>query len=262
MIVKYKVIILIIIIWLTGCSQPAIYNIHLQYGNPSGANDNYNNYLIERPAYALSYNCQAGIPNWVSWELDSSWLGNLARSDNFRPDSDLPPDCYAVRPLDYRGTGYDRGHLIPSGDRTQNSVDNSDTFLMSNMIPQSPANNREVWRELEEYSRTLAKSGNKLYLIAGGNGIAEKIAQSKVVVPQYTWKVILVVKPDTKLTVNNAYTIAVWIPNSEQVKNTKWQDYLVSVEEVEKRTGYNFFDQLPKSIQAQIETTQYLVSTR
>ena len=92
-------------------------NIHLKYGNPSKANSkDINNYLLERPQYALSYNCKTGIPNWVSWQLNRSWLGSVDRSDDFRPDGDLPNGCYAVRPNDYRGSGYDRGHLTPSGD--------------------------------------------------------------------------------------------------------------------------------------------------
>ena len=93
-------------------------NIHIKYGNPSNANlKDTNNYLLERPQYALSYNCKTGTANWVSWQLDSEWLGSVDRSDDFRPDEDLPNGCYAVRPNDYRGTGYDKGHLTPSGDK-------------------------------------------------------------------------------------------------------------------------------------------------
>lgn len=214
--------------------------------------------MITKPEYALSYNCQTGIANWVSWELDRSWLGIVERSDDFRPDFDLPADCYAVRPNDYRGSGYDRGHLIPSGDRTNSESDNSSTFVMSNMIPQSPSNNREVWRELEEYSRGLVVRGKQLYIVAGGSGIAKKIAQSKVVVPAFTWKVILIVdRPDAELTSDNLQTIAVWMPNSERVRNTDWRDYIVSVDEVEQKTGYNFFARLPRNIQRQIEQIAY-----
>ncbi|MEM7594628.1 MAG: DNA/RNA non-specific endonuclease, partial [Cyanobacteria bacterium P01_A01_bin.83] len=198
-------------LFLTSCSTTITQNIHLKYGNPSGADNQVNNYLLEKPEYALSYNCQAGIPNWVSWQLDSSWLGQTERTNDFRPEPNLPADCYAVRPKDYQRSGYDRGHLIPSGDRTRSRLDNSSTFVMSNMIPQSPSNNREVWRELEVYSRDLAAQGKELYLVAGGNGIAKKIAQSKVVVPEYTWKVILILdQPEEDITFENAKTIAVW----------------------------------------------------
>ena len=233
-------------------------NVNLKYGNPSRANSDRHNYLIERPEYALSYNCQAGIANWVSWELDRSWLGTVERSDDFRPDTELPTDCYAVRPNDYRGSGYDRGHLVPSGDRTNSSDNNSSTFIMSNIIPQSPSNNREVWRELEEYSRKLASQGKKLYLVAGGYSIAKKIAQSKVVVPAFTWKVILIVgRSNAETTEDNLQTIAVWIPNSERVGNTDWRDYIVSVDEVEQKTGYDFFARLPRTIQHEIESVAY-----
>lgn len=245
------------ILVLTGCTATSS-NVNLKYGNPSRANSRLNNYLITKPEYALSYNCQTGIANWVSWELDRSWLGIVERSDDFRPDFDLPADCYAVRPNDYRGSGYDRGHLIPSGDRTNSESDNSSTFVMSNMIPQSPSNNREVWRELEEYSRGLVVRGKQLYIVAGGSGIAKKIAQSKVVVPAFTWKVILIVdRPDAELTSDNLQTIAVWMPNSERVRNTDWRDYIVSVDEVEQKTGYNFFARLPRNIQRQIEQIAY-----
>ena len=261
MTVKWKLIILnlysftvVIFLLLTSCSSTVTQNVHLRYGNPSGANHNQNNYLITKAEYALSYNCQAGTANWVSWQLNRSWLGSTERSNNFLPSGHLPADCYAVRPKDYSGTGYDRGHLVPSGDRTRSRTDNVSTFVMTNIIPQSPSNNREVWRELEEYTRNLAFQDKELYLVAGGEGIARKIAESKVVVPKFTWKVILILdSPSEDVTPQNARTLAVWIPNSEAVRNTDWQQYIVSVDEVEKRTGYDFFANLPRGIERQLE---------
>ena len=227
-------------------------NIHLKYGNPSNANlKDTNNYLLEKPQYALSYNCQTGTANWVSWQLNDSWLGDVERSDDFRPDPDLPNGCYAVRPSDYRGSGYDRGHLAPSGDRTSTESNNSATFFMSNMIPQSPSNNREVWRELEEYSRKLINQGKELYIVAGGEGTENAIANGQVTVPKYTWKVILV--SDN----NNLETIAVRIPNNNKVARTDWTDYIVSVDDIEQKTGYDFFSVLDKNIQGKIEQKVY-----
>lgn len=246
------------ILLLTGCWNTLTQNIHLKYGNPSRAAAGVNNYLLEKPGYAVSYNCEAGIANWVSWQLDRSWIGKGDRSNNFRPDPDLPADCYAARANDYRGSGYDRGHLTPSGDRTRQSADNSDTFLMTNIIPQSPANNREVWRELEEYSRDLVFQDNELYIVAGGNGIAKKIAKNKITVPKFNWKVILVLEqPNAKITAENSYTIAIWIPNSQEVANTDWKDYIVSVDQVEKKTGYNFFAKVDRQVQKEIEQSVY-----
>ena len=180
-------------------------------------------------------------------------MGTVDRSNDFRPDLDLPENCYAVRPSDYRGSGYDRGHLIPSGDRTDSEFDNSSTFLMTNIVPQSPSNNREIWRELEEYSRQLTLEGNKLYIVAGGYGIAKKIANSQVVVPEYVWKVILIIEPISEA----MDTIAVLMPNSEQVRNTDWRDYIVSVDLIEQQTGYDFFAKVPRRVQKEIEQAYY-----
>jgi endonuclease G len=235
----------------------AVASVHLALGNPSKASTtDPNNYLMIKPQYALSYNNSTGIPNWVSWQLNQSWLGSVDRGNNFRPDTTLPSGWYQVRPNDYTSSGYDRGHLCPSGDRTRNAEDNSATFLMTNMIPQAPENNREVWRELEEYSRELVNQGQQLYIIAGGVGSKGTLKKSKVTVPQQTWKVIAVLERPGKginEVTTNTRLIAVMMPNSNEVANTSWQDYLVSVDEVEKVTGYDFFSNVPKSIQAAIE---------
>lgn len=232
-------------------------SVHLTLGNPSNASTtDPNNYLMIKPQYALSYNRSKGIPNWVSWQLNQSWLGNVDRSNDFRPDTTLPTGWYQVRPSDYTSSGYDRGHLCPSGDRTRNAEDNSATFLMTNMVPQTPENNREVWRELEEYSRELVNQGKELYIIAGGAG-SKGTLKGKVTVPAQTWKVIAVLdRPGQGVSGVSANTrlIAVMMPNSNEVAHTNWTDYLVSVDKVEKVTGYDFFSNVPKSIQNAIKS--------
>ncbi len=123
---------------------------------------------------------------------------------------------------------------------------------MSNMLPQSPSNNREIWRELEEYSRDLVEQGKELYIVAGGEGKSKAIASGQVTVPKYTWKVILVLDNG-----NVENTIAVRIPNNDTVARTDWKDYIVSVDEIEKKTGLDFFSSVPKSIQTKIEAKAY-----
>ena len=226
----------------------------LRYGNPSNAaKKDKNNLLLEKSQYVLSYNCTKGTPNWVAWQLDRSWFGNVERRNDFRPDEELKDICYAVTPRDYTGTGYDRGHMAPSADRSRTAKDNSATFLMTNMVPQTPQNNREVWRELEEYSRDLVGSGRELYIVAGVEGKRKTIAKGKIVVPAYTWKAILVLeKPGAKVT-ETTRAIAVRIPNTEKVDNTDWTDYIVTIDDIEKKTGYDLFSKLPKKVQAVIE---------
>jgi endonuclease G, mitochondrial len=177
-------------------SLPVSSNANLLLGNPSHATSNINNsddYLMDKSQFIVSYNNSKHIPNWVSWQLNSSWFGNAERQNNFRPDDSLPKDWYHVKPNDYIGSGYDRGHMIPSADRTRNITDNSATFLMTDMIPQSPDNNQGPWADLENYSRELAKEGKELYIISGGLGSKGTIGKkAKITIPAKTWKVIVV----------------------------------------------------------------------
>ena len=165
-------------------------NSNVLLGFPGVAARNPDSYLVERPQYTMSYNKDDGGPNWVSWHTDTSTLGDVQRG-NFRPDP-LLPDDWQIRPTDYRGSGYDRGHVCPSGDRTATKEDNDATFVMSNMLPQTAALNQHVWKDLEDYCRDLANQGNELYITAGGVGSAKRIGKGKVNVPTDCWKVIVV----------------------------------------------------------------------
>src|SRR4028119_1607457 len=110
-----------------------------------------------KPQSVISYGNKIHTANWVSWQLNRSWIGAADRPDNFRPDDALPAEAYKVQPSDYTGSGYDRGHIAPSADRTRKEADNSATFLMSNMMPQVPELNRGVWGDLKEYCRELVQ---------------------------------------------------------------------------------------------------------
>ena len=77
-------------------------------------------------------------------------MGAGDRQDNFRPDDGLPAAWYKIRPNDYAGSGYNRGHIAPSADRTRNEADNHTTFLTSNMMPQVHELNRPAWRDFRK----------------------------------------------------------------------------------------------------------------
>ena len=229
-------------------------DIDIDNNNPSQANKkNLNNLLIVKGEYFLSYNCTKGIANWVGWQTKPENLGDLSSLDDFREDESLPKKCYQVDENDYSGTGYDRGHLMPSEDRTKSKAANSSSFLMLNMIPQHPANNREVWRKLEIYSRQLVNRGFTLHSFAGGNGQIKTINQGKISVPKYLWKVILIENLET----GELRAISVIMPNSEEVKKTDWTDYLVSVDKLESLTGYDFFAYLNDDVEESIEGKIY-----
>jgi endonuclease G len=233
---------------------------HLTMGNPSNATTNVAqplNYLMDKPQYALSYNRDNGEANWVSWHLDNSWLGSAPRQNDFRNDTTLPAGWYQVLATDYSGSGFDRGHMCPSADRTITVATNSATFLMTNMIPQLPANNQGVWANLESYCRTLVSQGNELYIISGGQGLQYFIANGHVAVPAQTWKVVIVLTNGTNdvgRVTTTTRTIAVVMPNSGSI-GTDWRAYRVSVDQVEAITGFDFFSSVSPSIQNVIEAT-------
>jgi endonuclease G len=246
---------------------------HMVMGNPSGATTDVNNpgnYLMEKTQYVLSYNRDKGTPNWVSWHLDSSWITGVAdRQDDYRPDTSLPSGWYQVKDTDYdfANTGFQRGHMCPSADRTSSVADNSATFLMTNFIPQSPDNNQGPWEKLEAYLRTLVGQGNEVYIISGPNGVGGQgsvsstttntIANGHVTVPQKTWKVALVLPVgdnDVSRVGASTRTIAVIMPNVQGIRSDSWQKYLATVDQVESLTGYNFFSNVPQNIQDAVES--------
>jgi endonuclease G, mitochondrial len=261
------------LLWLGGCflSNPESpsSNPNLLLGNPSKADrGNPENYLMLKPQYVLSYSRSKGIPNWVSWHLTADNLavrGTSKRQNDFRPDPDLPSDWSATTPRDYTGSGFDRGHMTNSEDRSSNPIDNSATFLMTNIIPQSPDNNRGVWVQLENYCRELVRSGKELYIIAGPQGqggVGEKGALKKLpkgqIVPAKIWKVVLVNEPGRGINgiSKNTRAFAVSIPNVQGVKNNDWRSYRKTVREIEKSTGYDFFSTLPTDVQEAIENRE------
>ncbi len=243
--------------------------IHLTMGNPSAATTDVNNptnYLLAKSQYVMSYHRDRGTPNWVSWHLDSSWLGSTPRQDDFRADPSLPAGWYQVNEFDYSGSGFDRGHHTPSADRTRSVPDNSATFFMTNMMPQAPFNNQGPWEELESYCRTLVSQGNELYIIAGGagtggtgsnGGVTTTIAGGHVTVPSVTWKVIVVL-PNGDNDVDRVYkttrVIAVIMPNDQSIGlNTPWRNFRTSVHRVQGLTGFNFFSNVRPMVQNIIE---------
>jgi endonuclease G, mitochondrial len=239
---------------------------HLLLGNPSNATPNGltngNNFLIDRPQYVLSYNNAKRIPNWVSWQLNQAWTGTTPRQNDFRPDPTLPSNWYKVKSTDYNGSGYDRGHMTPSADRDNSPENQSATFFMTNILPQAPDNNRGPWEKLESYSRELVKQGRELYIVAGSYGTKGTIGGTtgrteKIVVPESTWKVIVVMdRPGQSVKDITAKTrvIAVEMPNAQGIKDANWRDFRVTVDQIEAKTGYDFLSNVAPNIQKTLES--------
>jgi endonuclease G len=234
---------------------------HLLLGNPSNAVSSVSsplNYLMMKEQYALSYHRFNGTANWVAWHLDSTWLGDVRRRNDFRADSTLPEPWYRVHHFSYRRSGYDRGHLCPSADRTVTPSDNSMTFLMTNMIPQAPNNNQGPWAALENYCRELVKQQKELYIYSGGYGSKGFLDSGRVNIPESTWKVIVVLdagEDDLRRISVSTRTIAVEMPNDNSLigKYDDWRSFRVSIDRIESITGFDFLSAVADSIQIPIE---------
>lgn len=271
---RSSVYLLSVYLLLISCTRQKIVSsnesIHLLTGNPTNAQASESvpdNYLIVKPQYALSYNRSKGHANWVAWELSKKWLGSSDRQNDFRPDASLPASWYKVTPNDYTNSGFDRGHLCPSADRTNTAENNSETFLMTNMIPQAPELNREAWAYLEEYCRELVAQKHRLFIISGtygtggegSKGTLNKLGNN-INVPARVYKVITVLPENGNLNDINADTpvIAVDFPNKTSLlQNAGWFRFITTTADIEKKTGHSFFTNAPKSVQTTLTAKRF-----
>lgn len=230
----------------------------MQLGNPSNAkadSNDHEHYLIQRSVFALDYDDHEGEPNWVSWDLTAEDIGSAKRSPAFHADTELPASFNPITSSDYRQSGFDRGHMCPSADRTDNAQDNDAVFTMANIIPQTPDNNQGVWEHLEAYCRDLAKQGNELLIISGPVGFkGEHLAHGKPLIPAHTWKIVVVVSNGSGSVLSritpSTRVIAVDIPNIQGVRSDPWNKYVVPVNQLEALTSYHFFTALAPDLAA------------
>lgn len=239
---------------------PAELSRFLPYGNPSGATldaDNRDNYLLVRETHISSYNNSRGTINWTAWFTTAKDLGEDRDRPRFEADRTLPNGFRRVQYYDYSGSGFDRGHIVPSADRLADPRLNEQTFLLTNIVPQTKALNQFPWQKLESYSRLLARRGDTIYTIAGVYGDGGNL-RGKVTVPTNCWKVIVVLTRGRMQITSSTRVIAVDMPNIDGIENVEWQRYQTTVREIESRTGLNLFSQLPTDVQDAIETKKVI----
>ncbi|MBX7105980.1 MAG: DNA/RNA non-specific endonuclease [Gemmataceae bacterium] len=241
-------------------SPPTTYsNRNIRYGMPAAAKadpNSRNAYLLERPEYVVSYNDFTKCPNWVSWQLTSADIGDSPRG-SFEGDPLLPSGFRRVSSSTYDGCGFDRGHMCNSKDRSDTPEHNDATFFMTNIVPQAPNNNQQGWEEFESYCRTLAREGKELYIVCGPAGVGGTGSHGsktmigppdvQVTVPSFVWKVVMVLPSPGATPDKNTRTIGIWMPNDQSV-HSDWSPYITSVRDIEDKTGFTFFSEVPADI--------------
>lgn len=132
-----------------------------RYGIPAADKVMFNRH------YVLGYSYYIRQAKWALEIVDPD-MEDVERADNFRPDLRIPP-MFRADLADYKGSGYDRGHLVASANQRETEIQNSETFLLSNMSPQAPDFNRKIWKRLEKAVRTLNNQEDifETYVISG-----------------------------------------------------------------------------------------------
>ena len=149
---------------------------------------------------------------------------------------------------DYYNSGLDRGHMCPAGDNKWSQQAMDECFLMTNMCPQNHSLNAGVWNTIEQQCRNWAKQYGKVYIVCGPiflNKQHRKLGKNKVVVPDAFFKVVL-------HTGKNPQAVGFICRNQSQ-KGRKKTEFVNSVDEVERITGYDFFPQLPDDVEKRVE---------
>ena len=208
--------------------------------------------ILRRVGYVVSYNPDNRIPNWVAWQLtESHTTGPYKRAGiGFQADSEAKGVQVTI--FDYSRSGYDRGHMCPSGDNKWDKTAQEQSFLMTNICPQDHNLNVGDWNEMENQCRKWAKRYGQIYIVAGPILYRQKhktIGTARVVVPEAFFKVVLCMAGTPKA-IGFIY---------KNVGGNRPKDYYVNtIDEVERITGIDFFSALPDDIEKKVEAESNL----
>jgi len=212
--------------------------------------------ILHRTGYVTSYNRDWRLPNWVGWILTADHTTGPYKRNGmaFHEDMDVPEP--RVTTFDYQRSGYDRGHMCPSGDNKWSRKAQEECFLMTNICPQAHVLNAGAWNDLEQQCRRWARDYDDIYIVTGPivhNGGKRKLGRAKVVVPDAFFKVVL-------HTGSGAWGIGFVYENDDD--RGSMRDRAMSIDEVEELTGINFFPTLSSDLEKQVEGNKYLIERR
>jgi endonuclease G len=214
---------------------------HVVWGAPQVKQEGYNQYLC-RTGYAVNYNYQTKVAHFaVEHVKKEALVKSAARKDDFREDPEVPVQFRSTL-ADYKGAGYDRGHIAPAADMTYSAIAMSESFYLTNMMPQDPGNNRGIWKYTEEYVRFWADAYGEVYVISGPyySGQANKVIGNNVRVPDYVWKIVIDPQRSRAIT---------FIFPNQKLDPKQLDNYISTISEVEHLTGINISPMLPQQLQ-------------
>lgn len=212
--------------------------------------------FVIRDGYALQHSSLDKIALWVCECVKPDQLGGSAeRRNKFAPDP-LLSGFPRAELVDYKGSGYDRGHQAPAGNQTQDQELKDETFFLSNMAPQVPAHNQQIWKELEDMTRAWVEDGRVVtaHITTGGffydpteedpssaDGVIDfdAIGSGQVSVPTHFYKIVL-----GQFSGGDWRAIAFVIENRAFARPFDFSAFIKSIGWVEERTGLDFLPDL------------------
>lgn len=204
-----------------------------------------NGILVKHRYYALSFQTERQQAEWVYYKITPLHVhGKAERASQFKADPKLGK--LSPKPSDYAHSGYDRGHLCPAASMRLNDTAMKETFYMSNMSPQKPVFNRGIWKMLEEQEREWVLREDSVAVVCGPVWIQtiDSLPGSLIPVPSHYFKVLYDLSEPVKM-------IGFVIPNQKGAHALP--GYAVSVDEVERLTGIDFFAELPDVLENRLE---------
>ena len=211
--------------------------------------------MLQRKAYTTSYNRQTRTPNWVAWTLTREHTRGTLLRENERFEEDTAVGTPRATYQDYYNSRYDRGHMCPAGDNKWDQTALTESFLMTNICPQNHGLNKDDWNELEMQCRTWARRYGAVTIVCGplfeeaAGQEPRTIGRNKVRVPTGFFKVVYRAEPEP-------HAIGFIFVNDGS--SQPWRQQATSVDEVERRSGINFFPQLPDDVEDRVEAEREL----
>ncbi|MBO1516893.1 DNA/RNA non-specific endonuclease [Psychrobacter sp. F2608] len=223
---------------LTQCSQSFYGGVYPEFTNTKL---DKNTQALCMDGFAVMYSGVSRTPLWSAEHLDRRRLQQaktIDREDSFHEESRLPKSMRASL-SDYSGSGYDRGHLAPNANMANRSQQ-YDSFSLANIAPQSPRNNRYIWRNIESATRYLTQQYGEVYTITGVAFTGKKTKQlaKRVLVPSHFFKAVYI--PAT----NQAGVY--YAPNDESERIE-----VISVDELTAKVGIDVLPVLDRQTKAQ-----------
>ena len=250
--------------------DPALIAKHCPFGEPTKLPtlEHGPTQVVTRPAYVLEHDAASKIALWVCGSLENTLVfGDAKRKNQWKPDPDLDSGTPRAIDTDYKGSGFQRGHMVASEDRVATQALNDQTFFLSNAVPQNGPLNSGQWAGLEAQIRTWVENGTvtNAKMITGGffydpaeddpataDGVIifDQIGDGKVAVPTHLFKIVVGQGSDDTLR-----AIAFVAPNKKPPAGWTWADHIVAIDWLEERAGLNFMPDLDPGDEVALEAT-------